>query len=286
MLLVILTVGCRSPLPGNDGVGDVGSGDDATQPNDEETSSNNDGTDTTDADTDTNTNGFVQDGDLWPTEPAPCDPFVQNCLDGEKCVAHGAAGQGWIGYECVPVLGDKGAGEPCTYDGYEVGTDDCDATSACFDLFAGAGPFEGTCTPLCGGTADDPECDPGFGCYLSQSVTQTVCIAIWCDPLLDACEGMTDCHWIGDTFACINPLGAAGIGEPCTEPRDCLAPSTCMNAAVVPACVEASCCAPLCRLELGDAPCEAALPGTACVPFFEPDTAPEWFAHVGVCVLP
>lgn len=225
--------------------------------------------------TDADATDFVSDLDL-PPEPVDCDPFVQDCDDGHKCVAYGTDSQGWIGYRCVPVLGDKGAGEPCTHHGREAATDDCDATTAC---------FEGICTPLCSGTADDPACEPGLACLIASGVTQTVCVPVWCDPLDDECDG-AGCYWVAGTFRCRSPLGDAAAGDVCNEPRECQAPSMCAIATAVPGCAGASCCTPLCELELGDAPCDAFLPGTSCVPFFEPEPAPEWFAHVGMCILP
>jgi hypothetical protein len=50
----------------------------------------------------------------WPSE---CDPFLQDCPEGEKCVSYASSGGSWDANKCVPVLGDGAAGEPCSYGG-------------------------------------------------------------------------------------------------------------------------------------------------------------------------
>ena len=54
---------------------------------------------------------------------------------------------------------------------------------------------------------------------------------------------------------------------------------------LVPECAGPACCAPYCDLELGDEPC-AALPGTICLPLFEPGQAPPGLEQVGLCATP
>jgi hypothetical protein len=55
-----------------------------------------------------------------------------------------------------------------------------------------------------------------------------------------------------------------------------------MAAELMPNCDGASCCASYCSL---DAPVCPQM-GTACVAFFDPDTAPDGYEDVGICVLP
>src|SRR5690242_9848822 len=45
--------------------------------------------------------------------PVPCDSFLQDCAEGEKCVPWSPSGGAWDASKCVPVLGDQAMGEPC-----------------------------------------------------------------------------------------------------------------------------------------------------------------------------
>lgn len=236
---------------------------------------------TSDADT-TDDTTFVPAFDL-PPEPVDCDIFLQDCAEGQKCVPYGTTGGGWDKQKCVPVLGDQTAGEPCSYGGIEAATDNCDATSFCWDVIDIGGEPSGVCHPLCSGTPDDPECPPGSACVITSSF-QGVCVIHPCDPLLQDCYQAYACLWEGVSFGC-HYTAEVPAGEPCGYITDCAGGLVCTDAPALPECAAMACCSPFCQLGLGDAQCDA-LPGTSCVAFFEQDMAPVGFEHIGVCLSP
>ncbi len=93
-----------------------------------------------------------------------CDPFAQDCSEGEKCVTNGD--QACAGNKCVPVSGDQAPGEPCILDPI-FDHDDCDATSVC---------WEGVCRAFCEGTGDAPECPEGYFCDIDLDGSLTICL--------------------------------------------------------------------------------------------------------------
>jgi hypothetical protein len=227
------------------------------------------------------TETFVPKSDQ-PTRPS-CDPFMQDCREGEKCVPY-TNGNNWDANKCVPVTGDQSPGEPCIYDGVREGTDDCDATSMCWNVEEVDDALVGECAPFCVGSADQPECPEGSYCPISGAGTITVCIPT-CDPVVQDCDEDLACYWIGEEFACVFTTQDIPIGEPCGFVNDCAAGLMCASSESLPACDGASCCVAFCELELGDAQCEAVL-GTSCVSFFEAGQAPPEYEHVGICILP
>jgi Mg-chelatase subunit ChlD len=110
------------------------------------------------------------------SEGTQCDPFVQDCPDGEKCVAYSAYGREWDSNKCVPVLGSGMPGEACTYGGIYEATDDCEGTSYCWDVVDVMGAPQGVCTQFCTGTADSPVCPDGFDCLIAYSGSINMCI--------------------------------------------------------------------------------------------------------------
>jgi hypothetical protein len=220
---------------------------------------------------------FVPELDVW--ETIECDSFAQDCPDGQKCVPYGSTGGGWDAHKCVPVLGDQAPGEPCTYSGTEESIDDCDATSFCWDVNQ---EYVGTCTSICAGTNDDPECPPGTSVLYGN----VLCLCIpTCDPILQDCNEGLACFWANNGFNCIFTTSDIPSGEPCGFINDCAQGNACITAEVLPNCAGAACCSPWCQLGDGDLPCEV-LPGSTCVPFFEQDMAPPGYDHIGICLLP
>ena len=69
------------------------------------------------------------------SEIVECDSFEQDCPEGEKCVPYGSTGGNWDANKCVPVMGDQEPGEPCWWGGVVEATDNCDETSACWDVW-------------------------------------------------------------------------------------------------------------------------------------------------------
>ena len=210
-----------------------------------------------------------------------CDPFGQDCPDGEKCVPYGSTGGNWDANKCVPVTGSGSIGDECTYGGVVEATDDCDASSHCWDIMEVDGMNVGTCTPFCTGTADNPICDPGSSCLIANDGSITLCIAI-CDPLLQDCAAGLGCFWANNGFNCIFTTQDIPEGEPCGYINDCIPGNVCLNADSLPSCAGSACCGGYCSLS--DPTC--VLPGTECGPFFEEGMAPPGSEDVGVCILP
>jgi hypothetical protein len=290
---------------------DAGSSDAATASGTSDSSSD---TSTADADTDTSTSdtddpsttfeGCVDAGNLPPDDedplafnPSPvfqpnplpipqdlgswpfdCDAFAQDCPVGEKCVPYASTGGTWDTNKCVPVLGDGMIGEPCVYtDPIEV-TDDCNASSACW-LVDDQGM--GTCTGFCGGTAQAPECPLGQYC-LQLDGAVAFCVD-GCNPLEQACPEDQACFWTGEAFSCTLTAAKFPAGEPCGDFDDCGISMICVDAALLPSCGGASCCAEFCDLDCPDLCSQV---GTSCVPFFELGEAPPGEGDIGVCMAP
>jgi hypothetical protein len=208
-----------------------------------------------------------------------CDPWVQDCPEGEKCVAYGSTGGNWDANKCVPVTGSGQEGDPCTYGGTVESTDDCGATSWCWNVNMDG---VGTCTSFCEGTPDDPLCDPGFGCSIANNGSINICLQS-CDPLLQDCEGENVCFYdFSGNFVCAFGADMIPTGEPCGFINDCAPGNVCLDAATLPTCNGASCCGAFC--DLSDPAC--ATGGTECTAFFEEGTAPPGYESVGVCIIP
>lgn len=222
--------------------------------------------------------GFVPHLDGPPGES--CDPFAQNCPDGEKCVPYGSTGGSWDANKCVPILGDGQAGEACTYDGTVEATDTCDASSHCWEVQEIEGQWVGSCTSFCKGTPDDPICAEGTSCLIANEGSINLCIAT-CHPLAQDCpEGLT-CSWANNGFNCIFSSQDGQLGDPCVGISDCVTGLWCLSADVLPECAALACCGQLCSL--AEPACD--WEGTECVSFFDAEFA-EGYEDVGVCIVP
>jgi hypothetical protein len=282
--LALLGLACGPPRLTGDLEGEAGSGDGSTSTSSSSSSSETGTSETSSSETGTTQTSlastFVPELDVW--ESTECNSFMQDCPDGEKCVFYGSTGGNWDALKCVPVLGDQAVGEPCTYGGTVEATDDCDATSHCWDVQDVDGEYVGTCTAFCTGTPDMPECPPKTQCLFSGVIN--LCIGT-CDPILQDCNDGLACFWANNGFNCIFTTQDIPAGEPCGFINDCAGGSGCMSAEVLPNCAGSACCSPWCVLGNGDLPC-ALLPGTTCVPFFEQGVAPPGYEHIGVCLSP
>jgi hypothetical protein len=235
---------------------------------------------TTDADTGPI---FVPLSDAYPV--SECDPFMQDCPLGEKCVPASSDGDPNFDIDqCVPVLGDQAAGEPCVYGGYVESTDDCDESSFCYEVMEVAGELLGTCRSFCEGTADTPVCPPGTFCPIMAEGSLILCIPT-CDPIAQDCDEGLGCFWGSSAFLCIVPTDDIPAGEPCGYLDDCAPGHLCADAASQPSCAGSACCTQFCNLPDGDAGC-VTQPGTVCAAFFEMGMAPEGYEHVGLCIIP
>jgi hypothetical protein len=279
VLTVALAIACGPPRLGADTSGDGSTSEqstDSSTSNGGESSSTETGEPTTDT---SETELFLPQPDM---PPFHCNQWTQDCPEGEKCVPYSSTGGPWDDHKCVPVLGEQAPGEPCFYDGVEAATDDCDETSFCWDVMDVDGQMIGICRQFCLGNADDYECPPGSVC-LHYDIN--ACIP-YCDPIQQDCGEGLACYWANSEFFCIFTTQNIPVGQPCGFINDCAEGLGCLTAEVLPGCEGSACCSGFCDLNLGDAPCEALLPGTVCSSFFEEGTAPPQYAHVGVCILP
>jgi hypothetical protein len=285
-VLALFGIACGPPpLPGGDDHGEGESGGESTTSSTSETgdtsgAADTESTDSTEDET-TSSAGFVPLLDMAVAED--CDPWAQDCPEGEKCVPYGSTGGNWDDSKCVPVMGDQAPGEPCHYSGTIDSFDDCDETSFCWDVMAINGERIGVCTLFCTGTADEPECPEGSACLISNGFPGGLCIS-QCNPLIQDCLEGFACYWAYNGFNCIFTTQNIPTGEPCGYINDCAEGNMCLDASVMPMCAGSACCGPFCSVMGGDAPC-AVLPGTSCVPFFEENTAPRGYDDLGVCIL-
>ena len=226
--------------------------------------------------------GFIPSPDL-PPDAFQCDRFEQDCPQGEKCTLWAYdGGTTYNGLRCVPVADDPaGWEEPCTVTPpVASGVDDCELGAFCWD---------GLCKPFCQGGLDNPTCPDGYYCPISASGGLLIC-RLHCDPLGSDCPEDAPCTPTGETFDCLPDAGAgaASVGDPCEAINACGAAKICMSAEVWPGCRGEGCCAPYCDITNpdADAECDAAGPGTVCVPWHPPGEAPPHLQHVGVCRTP
>jgi hypothetical protein len=272
LLLVAVATACspgKDERPTLDGVDDTSAAEasDTASTDAEETSGG--GT--------TTTGSFVPD--MPEVTESQCDPWAQDCPEGEKCVAYESAGNSWDANKCVPVMGEGVEGDECTYDGAVAGTDSCAVGHMCY--YANAEGI-GTCIPQCTGTGMvDASCPAGFNCSISNEGSMILCVYD-CNPLLQDCAPAgTGCFWDGALFNC-DPAGDITEGQPCGYINDCAPGQICLDAPALPNCAGSACCAAYCDLE--DPVCQIA--GTECVTFWDEGGPLPGFENVGICVKP
>jgi hypothetical protein len=242
-----------------------------------------DGTPTGD-DGDTGTDDGDDDGGAFVGEPdipdvALCDPWLQDCPEGEKCIAYDSDGNGAVdANRCQPVVENpKSPGDPCT--GTSPDNDDCDETSYC------GNNGDQVCIAFCTGSPQDPQCEPGFICAIDNDGVLISCTE-QCDPLLQDCAS--------DNAICMEATGMLGfncvgswdqptqIGEACIYINACAKGLACVYN--VPGCADA-CCSPYCNTSGDWSECDALpTPGAECIPWF--DQPVPGYENVGVCVVP
>jgi hypothetical protein len=239
-------------------------------------------TDTDDAPTDTSASAgsFYAGPDDDLSSGPQCDPWLQDCPEGEKCVPYASHGGSWDANKCVPILGDGEPGDACTYAGSVVATDDCDGSSTCWSATQVDGEWFGVCTAFCTNSPDDAQCADGHSCLITSSGSITLCVAD-CDPLVQDCADTLGCYWANTTFACLPRSQDIPVGEPCGYLNDCAPGSFCLAAELVNECAGVACCAEYCSI----AEPLCATPGSECVSFFAGDP-PAGFEDVGLCVVP
>lgn len=286
-----LTLGCAPPLPSQDGGTTTSQSESESESEDEDSSSSSssesgeDPTTSTETDPSTDTSlDFVPNHD-WADSGLECDPWSQDCPDGEKCAAADFDLEpGPDSNECVPITGNGGLGDPCEWDGPVEASDDCDGEHACYFVAENGDTWLGTCAPFCDGTPDDPICPGMLGCYITGQGAQILCLPS-CDPLLQDCTDPNSlCQWTSSAnFVCIQRGADVGTGEPCSVDNDCAAGDVCLGAMLVPGCADDACCTSYCEVGMLGG-CDAQ-PDTSCEPFFS-DPPPPGFELIGVCIVP
>jgi hypothetical protein len=210
-----------------------------------------------------------------------CDPFAQDCPEGEKCVPYASSGGTWDANKCVALTGDGSPGDTCTSTGAVEATDTCGSGSLCWDVMESDGQLVGVCTEFCTGDPNNPQCGPSTNCLIANSGSINLCI-VACDPLLQDCGAGLACFFAAGHFACIFTTSDIPLGEPCGFINDCVAGTGCLDAEIMPNCNGSACCGSFC--DLSDPFCPQGQ--TECTSFFEEGMAPPGYEDVGVCIIP
>jgi hypothetical protein len=214
-----------------------------------------------------------------------CDPASQDCPEGEKCTGY-VVEQGYCcvdANKCVPVIGSKQVGDPCTR---TSDNDDCDEGLFCMTKTSGS-TGEGVCLAFCDVATQDCSEDglPDAACVSFNDGVLPLCQDD-CDPLLQDCDGELGCYGVGTQgFVCSLPGyddGLGNDGDMCYTIQSCKPGLQCTATEVLDGCAASRCCSPFCDLTEAD-PCAAP---EACVAYFEAGTAPPGYENVGLCVIP
>jgi hypothetical protein len=266
------------------GSSDTESGSDTESESEWSTMGDGDG-DTSNQDTDASLSFYACAPDDDYFSPSECDPFAQDCPEGEKCVAYASTADVVDANKCVPVTGSGAVDDPCIYGGVIEGTDDCDQHSYCYFVEDVEGVPTGTCKAFCEGTPDEPECAVGSACVISNEGSLTLCLPS-CHPVLQDCVAGQACGWSGGSsvFTCdLEADDAGAIGEVCGPGDSCVSGSVCASSEVVPDCQGDGCCVEYCDLEDLEFVCSN--PEAACTSFFEQEP-PAGLEAIGICVSP
>lgn len=169
-----------------------------------------------------------------PVNPDPCDVFAQDCVeaDASKCSVTFTPDESQNPPSCQEA-GDAAIGEVCERPTGEPGIDTCDVGGYC--AFWSSNGGERTCHAFCDDT--NPCTEAGYDCFLMGTSGGPVGVcALQCTALGDECDGLTgsSCkYWsnpgVDGMFMCA-PDGAGALGDPCLQPQECGAGSTCILA--------------------------------------------------------
>ena len=213
-----------------------------------------------------------------------CDPYLQDCPEGEKCTFWANDGGSVLNANrCVPVSDTPAqVSETCTMQGSPTsGVDDCDIGLLCWD--PDPETLEGQCEALCTGSAKNPQCDDGYNCHVSSGAL-AVCLAP-CDPLTANCPDASDvCVPSNDYWSCVSQTDEVPAGGACEFFNECADLTACIDGTLVTDCTGGYCCSSVCDLSEVD-PSAVCLPGQTCVPWWEAGMAPKGYQDLGVCSL-
>lgn len=215
-----------------------------------------------------------------------CDPWLQDCPEGEKCMPWANGGVTWNDTRCTPIQDNPGqAGDQCVVDDSSTsGIDDCDLGLVCWNVDQGT--LQGVCSALCTGCPNDAVCeDPDTVCVITNGGFLPLCLPTGgCDPLLQDCPEDQACYAVDDEFLCA-PGGSGGYGQACTFIDECAPGLVCVDPSAVPDCLGPGCCTELCDITEPAGECSGAPSGQTCQPWYGEGQAPPGYDHVGVCSL-
>jgi hypothetical protein len=233
---------------------------------------------------------FVDAGDSGGVDcGTECDPWAQDCPDGEKCTPRVCApgATAWDYDACVPVAGEGQPGDECQQVGDGPHEDDCGSGAMCWNYDEEG---VGICTALCIGSAEAPECaDNNTNCVIANQGVLPLCLPK-CDPLEQDCENGDLCipSFTEEEFLCV--LDSSGemapYGTGCEYANSCNAGLICATTEFVgeASCGASSgCCSPFCDLSDPGFECPGAALGQECVQWFEDS---EVYPDIGVCLIP
>jgi hypothetical protein len=217
-----------------------------------------------------------------------CDPFVQNCPAGQKCMYWANDGGGsWNATRCSDIAPDADeVGEPCTVEGSGTsGIDSCELGAMCWDVDPETN--EGTCVDLCSGSESEPFCpNPSTIC---AGRGPFLCLPTCCPIEQDCPEGQA-CYPINDTFSCAPDASGeqGGYGDPCEFINVCDPGMLCLGASTLPPGLPcegaAGCCTAFCETDTTS--CSLLDPALECASWYDEGTAPPGLELIGACVLP
>lgn len=290
-LALVLLLACGTDVPG-DGSGSTSAATTTTTPTSgtgaltsASTSAETGASTTTGAD---DSISFLDSAD-YPHEPW-CDPWSQDCPEGEKCTWYdsGSTGGAWNGTKCVSVMENPAQlDEPCVADGATSGIDTCDKGMMCWHV---DDEGQGYCIGLCHGTSEAPLCDqPTAACAMFNDFA--VCLAK-CDPLTPDCDPSDLCIGSSSTDAFVCVLDASGDEgqqhDTCTFANACDPGLFCTAATDAAECDQSvlGCCQPFCDLNDPDADAKCGGVGQVCTPYLADGMAVPGYEHVGHCAVP
>ena len=245
---------------------------------------NTDSTDSTDSASGTEACSLIDCKDAGAEIP-PCDPWAQDCPEGEKCTVWGDSdGSYWTGTKCVPVdPNPKSTGEACTATGPLTGIDNCDKGEVC----GGVDPetLEGKCIEFCQESDEEYTCPtPGYKCTDWVQGIGAFC-SKGCNPLGDDCQDDEVCVPSNPGWHCtFDESGDAGADDdPCVFINACDPGLLCVFGTKVADCNEPACCTPYCDLNKPDLCPEK----QTCIPYYAmEDPPPEGLENLGYCGIP
>jgi hypothetical protein len=222
--------------------------------------------------------GQVPGVDVWCSGEAASDsgdPSLQNCPEGEKCVAWVSQGAGaYDDTKCVPVTGDNMVGEACTMDSVIEATDDCDANGMCFGV---NDDLEGFCYGFC---EPGEICSGAQTCLIANDNNLELCIDNCLPHHSENCTDGTVCFAIDDAFICL-PTPTLAPDAPCSPFDYCALGQQCVPADQLESCAGGSCCTDWCDTSEPD-PC---VQPETCEPYWPQGQAPAGLETAGVCKL-